>query len=625
MFKASSDIIKPLLLAMFNKILNIGIYPDQWSLAIISPLHKNGKRNNPTNYRGISLLCTVSKIFTKILNNRLLTWAEENNKLDEGQSAYRKGRSTIDNLFTLNALGQKYLSRKGGRFYCVFVDFSRAFDSIPHAHLWYRLINIGIHGKTLRVLRSMYSKLKSCVKTNSGLTELFECLLGTRQGCMISPLLFILYIDELINMLAACGTPGIFVNDSVSSLHMIMYADDICAVNDTVGRVQSQLNVLEMFCQRYGLKVNMAKTKLMVFRNGGPLKINEKVYFNGDLLESVNGYKYLGLMMSPNLHWNIAIQTLRKQAEKAVLGIKLLGNNCGALPKNIAFQMFDSKVLPILCYGSEIWGTKMRSEIEIVHNQFCKYVLGLGPRSVNVAAIAECGRRPLYIHYIARCIKYWLRLTQMDTARYPKACYNMLLSLDSLGRKTWISDVKYILYSYGFGDVWLNQGCGNTELFVTLFKQRIYDNATQHLHSDINNISKLNTYCQFKYSLESEKYIDTIKWKRHISALARFRCSNHHLAIETQRGKTVREHRLCKFCLNLNIREIEDEFHFLMVCPLYEHIRHCYSIFENIHKNFNYFINIMSTNNPEHIQQLGSFIHIAMKIHTEFNFLNVIP
>ena len=88
---------------------------------------------------------------------------------------------------------------------------------------------------------------------------------------MISPLLFILYIDELINMFAASGTPGIFVNDYVSSLHMIMYADDICAVNDTIGRVQSQLNVLKMCCQRYGLMVNMAKTKLMVFRNGGPL------------------------------------------------------------------------------------------------------------------------------------------------------------------------------------------------------------------------------------------------------------------------------------------------------------------------------------------------------------------
>ena len=198
-------------------------------------------------------------------------------------------------------------------------------------------------------------------------------------------------------MFAASGTPDIFVNDSVSSLHMIMYADDICAVNDTIGIVQSQLNVLKMFCQRYGLMVNMAKTKLMVFRNGGHLRDNEKVYFNGDLLESVNGYKYIGLMMSPNLHWNIAIQTLRKQAEKAVLDIKLLGNKCGTLPKNIAVQIYDSIVLSILCYGSEIWGTKMWSEIEIVHNKFCKYVLGLSPRSVNVAAPPECDIRPLYI------------------------------------------------------------------------------------------------------------------------------------------------------------------------------------------------------------------------------------
>ena len=68
-------------------------------------------------------------------------------------------------------------------------------------------------------------------------------------------------------------------------------------------------------------------------------------------------------MMSPNLHWSIAIQTLQKQAEKVVLGIKLLGNTCGTHPKYIGFQMFDSKVLPILCYDSEIWGTKMWSEI----------------------------------------------------------------------------------------------------------------------------------------------------------------------------------------------------------------------------------------------------------------------
>ena len=85
----------------------------------------------------------------------------------------------------------------------------------------------------------------------------------------------------------------------------------------------------------------------------------------------------------------------------------------------------------------------------------------------------------------------------------------------------------------------------------------------QHLHSDINNISKLSTYNQFRYSLESDTYIDAIKWKRHTSAFQRFRCRNHHLAIETQHGKKVRGLRFRKLCLNFNIMKIEDEFHFL--------------------------------------------------------------
>ena len=284
--------------------------------------------------------------------------------------------------------------------------------------------------------------------------------------------------------------------------------------------------------------------------------------------------------------------------------------------------MFDSKVLPILCYGAEIWGTKIWSDIEIVHSQFCKYVLGLGPRSVNVAALAECGRRPLYIHYITRCIKYWLKLTSMEIDRYPKACYNMLLNLDNSGRVTWISDIKYILYSYGFGDVWLNQGAGNPELFISLFKQRIYDNATQHLHSDINHMSKLSTYSQFKLSLESEIYLDVILWQRHAKALARFRCSNHRLGIEYQRGQVERNSRFCKFCLNLNHRKIEDEYHFMLVCPLYQHLRNYYTIFTDIDVNFYTFLNIMNTKNPEYLRQLGSYVYRAMQVHREFTVLN---
>ena len=181
--------------------------------------------------------------------------------------------------------------------------------------------------------------------------------------------------------------------------------------------------------------------------------------------------------------------------------------------------------------GMEIW-----SDIEIVQNQFCKYVLGLGPRSVNVAALAECGRKPLYVHYMTKCIKYWLKLLSMEPGRYPKECYKMLLNFDSVGRKTWATDIKYILYSNGFGDAWQNQGVGNDKLFIKLFEQRITDIAHQGMYAEIGNTSKLHTYYLFKLSLTTEKYLDVINWKRHVKALARFRCSNHNLAMERQRG-----------------------------------------------------------------------------------------
>ena len=135
--------------------------PKTWGEAIISPLFKKGSPNDTKNYRGISLLSCIGKTLTKILNNRLMFWVELMGTLD-GQGAYRCHRSTNNNIFT-------------------FVDFSQAFDSIPHRKLWYRLISEGLHGRILKLLRSMYSKFKLCVKTPGGLTEWFDCLIGTRQ------------------------------------------------------------------------------------------------------------------------------------------------------------------------------------------------------------------------------------------------------------------------------------------------------------------------------------------------------------------------------------------------------------------------------------------------------------
>ena len=221
-------------------------------------------------------------MFTGVLNKRLVAWAQISSKFKEEQAGYRVGYSTVDQIFTFYTIVQKYVSKKGGRFYCIFVDFSSAFDRVPHNLLWYKLINIGIHGKMLSVLRAMYSNLKSCVKTNDGLSEYFSCCKGTRQGCMFSPF-FLKYLNEFIDSLRDSYTnEGVHVSDMYNNHKLLLYADDIAMFNDTVGRLQHEINILQQYCQKWGMTVNLKKTKIIVFRNGGIYRKNE------------NWYKYLG-------------------------------------------------------------------------------------------------------------------------------------------------------------------------------------------------------------------------------------------------------------------------------------------------------------------------------------------
>ena len=216
MIKSSTQNLVPFLVELFNTILHSGNYPQQWREAFICPLHKKGTIHDPQNYRGISLLCVLGMIFTKALNTRFQSWADNNDINKDEQAGYRKGFSTIDPFFILYAVVSKYISKKKGQMYVCFVDFSKAFDSMPHSLLWYQMMKSGIHGKSMRVMQSMYENLRSCVRTQGGLTHYFDCSVGTRQGCMLSPFLFALYIGELVDMLKK--NYGIFITEELSHL-----------------------------------------------------------------------------------------------------------------------------------------------------------------------------------------------------------------------------------------------------------------------------------------------------------------------------------------------------------------------------------------------------------------------
>jgi len=172
MLKDCIDIILPLLSILFNTIFERGEFPSSWHKSVVIPLHRYGSYDTPDSYRGISLLSILSKVFTHVISKWLQKWADSFDLILEEQAGFRSGYTSSDNIFVLNSAVQKYLMRKKGLF-VAFVDFRKAFDSVNRASLWEILKNNGIQGKMLRILRAMYSAVKSCVRYDGAYSKYF--------------------------------------------------------------------------------------------------------------------------------------------------------------------------------------------------------------------------------------------------------------------------------------------------------------------------------------------------------------------------------------------------------------------------------------------------------------------
>ena len=557
-----------------------------------------------------------------IMTVRLASWADLNDVIDESQAGFRKGYSTIDNIFSLQALVQKYLCRERGRFYCIFVDFKRAFDSIEHVNLWHSLERKGINpnGKFLGIFKSIYSQLKSCVKCKDGLTKYFECYIGTRQGCVSSPIIFSLFINDLVSYLKNECDRGVFVTDQIEDLLALMFADDVVSFSETIIRLQHQINCIQRFCESVGMSLNLLKTKIIVFRNGGIVKQIENWSYQGQIIDTVSFYKYLGVYFTPKLIWSKTKEVLAHQASKAVMRIFKYQREFGYFSPVDIFKLFDSIVKPILCYGAEIWGYEYSKTIEKVHIKFCKRFVGLHQNTADFFALSECGRYPISVTYMSKCVKFWAKLLQMPNHRYPKQCYNMLRSLSEAGKLTWASHMKALLYKHGFGYVWEANTVGDINRFVDVFKQRLKDCCLQAWHSDICESPKSIHYSKFKEILEIETYltIDLPYLLRKV--LANFRCSGHSLMIEKGRHQNIeRNLRFCKLCLKRNVYSIEDEFHLFCVCPFYKDFRDLY-FKPQWNKDIittNMFYTIMSQTDKHSIMSISRFLVSAFSYRKE--------
>ena len=278
MLKASNDMMLLAYVKLFNIILDTGHIPDNWTIGIIKPIFKNkGSKNDTDNYRGITLLSCLGKLFTATLNTRLTNFLEDNMLLLENQAGFRSEYSTNDHMFTLKSIIDLYLS-SGRRLFCAFVDYRKAFDTVNRTALWKKLLSYNISGKIFRAITNLYKATKSCISHKGKMSSFFYSNVGVRQGENLSPLLFAIFLNDtedffrqhnggtslkLIEKLDKDSRNGEF--DTFLKLFVLMYADDTILLADNEIDMQKLLDSLHAFCEHNKLQLDTDKTKVMGF------------------------------------------------------------------------------------------------------------------------------------------------------------------------------------------------------------------------------------------------------------------------------------------------------------------------------------------------------------------------
>ena len=312
MIKSSLNELMPVYLKLFNTVLDLGTMPQMWCDGLITPIFKCGTKSDPSNYRGICISSCIGKLFCSILNQRLLKHVDLNNILHKSQIGFLANNRTADHVLTLRTLIDKYVHCHKEKIYACFVDFRKAFDSVWHDGLLYKLSKINVQGKFYSLITSLYSKSTCSVRIGNNKTRSFQYARGVRQGCILNPLLFNLYLNDLaFSFDNVLSDP--FVLPNGTRLNSLLYAHDLIILSRSKLGLQNCLNVLSSYCNSWMLRINPKKTKIMIFQRC-TRKCEHNFRIGNEVIDVVQNYTYLGTRITSSGNFTLSLEHLRQKA-----------------------------------------------------------------------------------------------------------------------------------------------------------------------------------------------------------------------------------------------------------------------------------------------------------------------
>lgn len=334
---------------LIRNIYNTGKIPAEMNTSITVPIPKLPKTLKCNEHRTLSLLNHISKILLKIIHNRIYKKAEE--RIGKTQFGFRTGIGTREAIFSLSQITEKAMEMNIPLFLC-FIDYEKAFDRIRHDKLIEILKKIGLDSKDIRIIRDAYWNQKTKVKIDNEETEWIEIKRGVRQGCILSPILYNIYSEEIVQEVLDNRKEGIKINGTV--INNLRYADDMVLIATKSKDLQKLVEDVEKQSEVMGLSLNVKKTKIMCVNR---ISIKFNILCKNNSLQQVDSYCYLGKKFFED---NDQTKDIRIRIGHAKDTFNKMKNILCEKKLNLLFRIRILKcyIWPVLLYGCETWTLK---------------------------------------------------------------------------------------------------------------------------------------------------------------------------------------------------------------------------------------------------------------------------
>lgn len=393
LLKETASIISEPLCHIINQSFNLGIFPEVLKVAHIIPIHKKGNTDEINNYRPIALLSNVSKIFEKLICNRMLSFFEKENLLSDVQNGFRKQKSTSRAIYQLLSEILLQLNDKKS-VYGLFLDLTKAFDNVDFEILLNKLERYGVRGNSLELLRTYLVGRKQAVAhfRNSGERILSDFQIlekGVPQGSILGPLLFIIYINDL---------PGSFAEK------LVLYADDSSAVfsgneQDMQEKISYTMSCLDNWFEKNSLTLNKSKTKILKFSY-----FDKETNVNNQQLTLEKETNFLGLILDSRLDWKSHIINLSKKISKFTYALGLISSYIGI---KAALTAYYGYVYSRLQYGISFWGNSVNiQDLFIVQKRCIRRIFNLQYNQTCKPVFIDNGILTLPSLYVLECVTF---------------------------------------------------------------------------------------------------------------------------------------------------------------------------------------------------------------------------